>query len=273
MRLIFLDIDGVMVPFSAPGQKARPALPNKRAVNELNTLTNLTGANIVISSDWRIGTPHAKLEKMFKDWGIQAEVLGTTGKGKTRGHEVLASLAILSQEYWINSFVILDDVGEGMEPLQRNLVEVNPMRGLCCFDCTDALSILLNEPYLEEKDLNEVVAEKVKRNFPPDQPKALLKDLPKPNLGLAKVIPPCDPLADIPPNQPCQEASAMSVERYIACGDRSVAIVRHDKDRRSYYMCLSCASRNLGNRGGKLVRTTNKDLLDRHGLTTTHWQA
>lgn len=74
---------------------------------------------------------------------------------------------------------------------------------------------------------------------------------------------PCDELRPIPQDARCQEASPFSREVYIACNAPAVAIVRHDKDRRSYYMCLPCADHNLKNRGGKLVSTTNVELLSR----------
>ena len=52
----------------------------------------------------------------------------------------------------------------------------------------------------------------------------------------------------------CQEASMFSKEDYIPCNALAVAIVHHDKDGRSYYMCAQCADHNLRNRGGRLVR-------------------
>ncbi len=68
-------------------------------------------------------------------------------------------------------------------------------------------------------------------------------------------IPDCDELAPIPPKQICQETSIFTTDRlYIPCGAPAVSIVRHDKDNRSYYLCLMCADHNIRNRGGKLIR-------------------
>lgn len=64
---------------------------------------------------------------------------------------------------------------------------------------------------------------------------------------------PCDPTKPIPEDAKCQEASILSGSYYIACGRPAKAIVRHDKDRRSYYMCEMCADHNVRNRGGKLM--------------------
>jgi hypothetical protein len=58
----------------------------------------------------------------------------------------------------------------------------------------------------------------------------------------------------IPPDAKCQEASIHSREFYIPCSSPAVAVVRHEKDRRAYYMCHPCADHNIRNRGGVLVR-------------------
>jgi len=67
------------------------------------------------------------------------------------------------------------------------------------------------------------------------------------------VIPPCDENAPIPKGQTCQEVQTETAKGYVYCGDPAVAIVRHDKDRRSYYMCGPCADHNVSNRGGKYI--------------------
>ncbi len=55
----------------------------------------------------------------------------------------------------------------------------------------------------------------------------------------------------------CQEASALSRMRYLACGQAAEVIVHHAKDRRAYYMCAMCADHNIRNRGGaELARKT-----------------
>lgn len=66
-------------------------------------------------------------------------------------------------------------------------------------------------------------------------------------------IPPVDETKPIPKGATCQEASTLSRKAYIPCGRLATAIVRHDRDRRSYYMCGPCADHNVRNRGGKLV--------------------
>ena len=62
-----------------------------------------------------------------------------------------------------------------------------------------------------------------------------------------------DDSSPLPSDVRCQEASILSRETYIPCNAPAVAIVHHDRDGRSYYMCHPCADHNIRNRGGKLV--------------------
>lgn len=66
------------------------------------------------------------------------------------------------------------------------------------------------------------------------------------------VIPPVINDTKIPSGATCQEASMHSRERYIPCGNIATSIVHHTKDKRSYYMCYTCADHNVRNRGGVL---------------------
>jgi putative hemolysin len=68
----------------------------------------------------------------------------------------------------------------------------------------------------------------------------------------------------IPKGARCQEASPMSRRLYIPCGAPAVAIVYHDRDKRSYYMCVPCADHNCRNRGGRLMMSTNKEMERRY---------
>ena len=58
--LIFLDFDGVIV---TPKQK-----PNKTAVANLNHLIEQTGAEIVVSSTWRLGGG-GYVRRCLRSWG------------------------------------------------------------------------------------------------------------------------------------------------------------------------------------------------------------
>ncbi len=46
----------------------------------------------------------------------------------------------------------------------------------------------------------------------------------------------------------CQEASALSMTRYIACG-RPASVIIDNGDEHPYWMCEPCADHNVRNRG------------------------
>lgn len=50
----------------------------------------------------------------------------------------------------------------------------------------------------------------------------------------------------------CQEASSLSRETYIPCGQHVTALIEN-KDSHLYFMCAACASHNLHNRGAKQI--------------------
>jgi len=90
MKIIFLDIDGVILPFS--GSKHNSALgPNKwgvegfcqKAVKILNEVLLETDADIVISSDWRHQHPLFEMREIFEANGIIKLPIAYTIRSKT----------------------------------------------------------------------------------------------------------------------------------------------------------------------------------------------
>jgi hypothetical protein len=67
----------------------------------------------------------------------------------------------------------------------------------------------------------------------------------------------------IPEGAVCQEASPMSVSRYIPCGQPAVAIIDNG-DGRPYYMCGPCASHNVLNRRAKVVAEKETNGIPNH---------
>lgn len=147
MRIIFLDFDGVLVPFAKKYQKTRPARVSPEAVVCLNTVIQMTGAKLVITSSWRLSSTIEKLDACVKKWGVVGDVVGKTITKETRGEEV-ADWLQCTPEFLrpldpIESYVILDDEGDGMAPVEDYLVRVpNPMHGLLMPEALRAIKVL-----------------------------------------------------------------------------------------------------------------------------------
>lgn len=148
-KVIFLDIDGVLV--NRKSLKERSGLrsvANTDCVAALNTITDITGAKLVISSAWRFcGLEEMKV--VLKFWGVTAEVIGLTEDlavgniyADTRGLEIAEWLRHNS----CSTFVILDDC-PNVGPLNGNLVKTEFEIGLTDEHTRRAIALLgLKEP-------------------------------------------------------------------------------------------------------------------------------
>ncbi|MDB2687332.1 HAD domain-containing protein [Mariniblastus sp.] len=101
MRLVFLDIDGVLVPLSDLHENRRVCcdlLPDLggcpefslACVTALNWLCETAGANIVISSTWRQHIPLLPaMRAIMRQQGVWADVIGMTpiAEGDWESHD------------------------------------------------------------------------------------------------------------------------------------------------------------------------------------------
>lgn len=132
MKIIFLDIEGVLINYNAPaaGSEADP-----QCVARLNALTDRTGAALVVSSTWR-SQGLEELTELLRGWGVTAPVAGitddlsfldlTTPIGLTRGDEVGQWL---DRHPDVEDFIILDD-DDDMGGLKPFLVRTDENVGL-----------------------------------------------------------------------------------------------------------------------------------------------
>jgi hypothetical protein len=131
MRIIFLDIDGVLRTKQGPRRavvhpgEPIPDLWDEHALRNLNKLIEKTGANIVITSTWRLGESLESLRKLLNEKGIHGVVIGKTPElgeitiktpnRKSRGQEIEAWLKQQKGQF---RFVILDG-NPGLMPEQK----------------------------------------------------------------------------------------------------------------------------------------------------------
>jgi hypothetical protein len=119
MKVIFLDIDGVMITRNSVKYQYlhHPEDENirfsRRAVKNLNFLINETGAKIVISSTWRLLYTIEELDGKFKEQGIKGEIISATSiaqfsteEDTPRGQKIAEWLAL---NPGTQSYVIIDD--------------------------------------------------------------------------------------------------------------------------------------------------------------------
>ena len=159
MRIIFLDIDGVLNSWSA-GYKI-----TTKKLQLLNNLIEQTGAKIVISSSWRIGSKDVKefLEKNFKKDDFRLDnfkdatnrecienifyndnIIGLTDTfGPSRGDEIKRWLDNHIDD--VESYVILDDDSDMLDEQLEHLVQTDTYFGLTDREVHLATLILTNQ--------------------------------------------------------------------------------------------------------------------------------
>ncbi|HJV45647.1 MAG TPA: HAD domain-containing protein, partial [Bacillota bacterium] len=114
MKVIFLDIDGVMVTgsYQRPSTHYNGYQFNPSCVDNLKQIMNQTGASIVVSSTWR-KAGFRFLKQMLTANGIDKGLVGQTPvlANRDRGDEIQQYIeeSQLDPSFTVEQFVILDD--------------------------------------------------------------------------------------------------------------------------------------------------------------------
>lgn len=161
MKLIFLDVDGVLNSTRTArmyfdmfdkngyggffnddieGPTYENVLWGQDLVDNLKRIVDETGAQIVISSTWRITHRWQNFPKMFEVYGwVGAPVIGATGRGgPIRGNEIQRILDVMGNP----PYVILDDSTDMLESQWANFVNTDEAVGLTSEDADKAIAIL-----------------------------------------------------------------------------------------------------------------------------------
>lgn len=154
MRLIFFDIDGVLVTDRklsdrlAKGIAGRPVV-DPDCVQSLNMIIRATQAQLVLASAWRF-SGLLEMQAILKLWGVEGELVGFTPdltvkehgqyRSVPRGREIRQYLNQM-EDGPVDAFVILDD-DPGMENLMSRLVLTEFARGLTFQDAQLAIQMM-----------------------------------------------------------------------------------------------------------------------------------
>lgn len=173
MKLIFLDIDGVLnsniymssnsyfdecnslgiIPSGANVMmNAHHLHIDPSAMKLLNVLVDRSEAKVILSSTWRIKYSLAEMNLMFQKRGAIFQITGVTPakmSWRPRSMDIAEYLSSLKKDGEVpEAFVILDDIDE-FSKLKEHFVQISEDEGLTQEDVTLALNIL----GIEEKNL------------------------------------------------------------------------------------------------------------------------
>lgn len=156
MRVIFLDIDGVLNSaeyYRKYGPKPAPHALDPEAINYVNAIAKRARASIVVSSTWRKWYTLPVLREHLRIAGLTAPIVGKTPvierelmKGlyvsAQRGKEIQRWLDTTRRK--VESFVILDDDND-MTGLEKYHVRTDSDCGLTIADVERAFEILTGQ--------------------------------------------------------------------------------------------------------------------------------
>ncbi len=138
MKLLFLDIDGVLTSDKTQVNTALLYPFSPTCVEILNTILRTYQVKIVLTSSWRTVFDAEKQNQIFKENGVIQMPYGQTkdlGYDK-RAEEIKAYL----KNRKVNRFVILDDMK--IEGFDNHFVRTNPSIGLTQNDLEKVNTIL-----------------------------------------------------------------------------------------------------------------------------------
>ncbi|NUQ73314.1 MAG: hypothetical protein HUU21_07145 [Polyangiaceae bacterium] len=148
MKVVFLDIDGVLNRLALIGSGGRPLdRLDAAAVSRLGEIVARSGAKVVISSSWRAHRTLDELRAMLSELGFSGEVIDKTPELEAslygdpflvRAREIKAWIE--AQREPIESYVILDDAY--LDEAAQHLVKTETTAGLLDEHVALALEIL-----------------------------------------------------------------------------------------------------------------------------------
>lgn len=112
IKLIMLDIDGVLNHDKAPERLNVSHLYDPECVERFNTLVETHKAKIVVCSAWRIGQTIESMQETLDSIGVKGEVIGLTPWYEgyhTRDDEITAWLQGFDQLDDLEAFLVIDD--------------------------------------------------------------------------------------------------------------------------------------------------------------------
>lgn len=165
MKLIFLDIDGVLnsegfyhsrdfvrrdKEFLNDRIKAYEQNLDPRAIDYLNMIINRTDAEIILSSSWRWqnnpqGNENTNIALQNK--GLKKRFIDITPRfaGDLRGNEIKAFLEEFEKTHEVENYVILDDDVDMLDEQKEHFVNTDWHDGLTFKNAVDAANILLED--------------------------------------------------------------------------------------------------------------------------------
>ncbi len=138
MKIIFLDIDGVLNSFASIAENVH--LVSDKCLH-MRLIIKATGAKVVVSSTWRIGETVPILDMMLWRSGMpyQSVIDVTPQLEGIRGNEIEAWL---KEHDEVSRYCIIDDDSDFHDYQKRYFVQTRMEHGLIARHCEQVIKIL-----------------------------------------------------------------------------------------------------------------------------------
>lgn len=141
MKVLFLDIDGVLNCGATFEGKHRCDVIDRDMVQEINRVIQATDCNVVISSSWRLAWPMGELKARLRQEGMIDRVIDKTPMLRRRDDEILAWL---KEHPEVTRFAVVDDDSFDLTAVADRLAHTSFETGLLAKHA-DRLIELLND--------------------------------------------------------------------------------------------------------------------------------
>lgn len=138
-RIIFLDIDGVLNYRICPKENKLFHDIGHWVCKEKIDLLNIVNINVddlrfVITSTWRLSFTLEEMQRMFKLFGFEGDIVGCTPvlthKYSMRGNEIFGYIHSIGCNTLYNNYIILDDDSDMLYWQKDNFIHVDNYVGI-----------------------------------------------------------------------------------------------------------------------------------------------
>lgn len=143
MKVIFLDFNGVIAPVPHPGGKIKVEHFKPTCIEQLNKITDATGAKIVVTSMWRGSFNVLQLRALLWMAGVEGKILDKTSADFENEREYEICDYVMKHLQRGDQYVILDDMElQNFGGISKHHIQTNPTIGLTPADAREAIRIL-----------------------------------------------------------------------------------------------------------------------------------
>tara|TARA_R110000822_G_scaffold8487_5_gene33317 strand:- start:459 stop:884 length:426 start_codon:yes stop_codon:yes gene_type:complete len=123
MKVLFLDIDGVLNRYDMFEGKGSREIISDEMVARINRVVKETGCSVVISSSWRLSMPLSELSLLLGEHGFLSEtIIDRTPHIDRRDNEILVWLRDHKD---VTKFAVVDDEASDLTDVKDQLVQTS----------------------------------------------------------------------------------------------------------------------------------------------------